>query len=195
MTDINSKDFQKKIYLDLDEKLRASSWKSGASEAHGLLTGLASRGITSLEIQNKMHMFQLSPEDDSTLLEGLFELILRDLESTNPTFNLLLPEDDESLVSRADELANWTGGYIQGFCYDGESSISTASQDVQELIQDIMDISGMQMPIGSLEENSEDDERSLMEIEEYLKLGVQLIFDENSADRPRVENPNIDQIH
>ena len=62
-------------------------------------------------------------------------------------------------------------------------------------VQDIMDISGVQMPIGSQEEPNEDDERSLMEIEEYLRLGVQLIFDENTSDRPKPENPNIDQVH
>jgi uncharacterized protein YgfB (UPF0149 family) len=182
MNPIDPKQFQQKIYAELDEKLKASSWKSGASEAHGLLTGLACRGITATEIGNRMHLFQFSEDDDTALLEGLFELILRDLESSIPTFNPLLGGDKEHIAVRVDEIANWCGGFIQGFCHDGDSAILEQSAEVQEIIQDIMDISGMEVDLtDSVSHHLEEEEKAFAEVEEYLRVGIQIIFDETSG--------------
>ena len=182
MNQTDPKQFQQKIYAELNEKLKASSWKSGASEAHGLLTGLACRGISTTEIGNRMHLFQFSSGEDTSVLEGLFELILRDLESNSPTFNLLLGGDEEHIVVRVDEIASWCGGFVQGFCHDGDSAISEQSAEVQEIIQDIMDICGMEVDLSdSMSHDLEEEEKAFSEVEEYLRIGVQIIFDETSG--------------
>ena len=194
MNQTDTKQFQRKIYSELDEKLKASSWKSGASEAHGLLTGLACRGITATEIRNRMHLFQFSEDEDTTLLEGLFELILRDLDSSAPTFDLLLGGDEEHIVVRVDEIASWCGGYVQGFCHDGDSAIMEQSAEVQEIIQDIMDICGMEVDLtNSVSHDLEEEEKAFAEVEEYLRVGVQIIFDETTGFKKK--DPVSEQIH
>ena len=186
------KQFQRKIYQELNNKLKSTNFKSGASEAHGLLTGLACRGIKSEQLRNKLHLFQLDNDDDLGLLQGLFELILRDLQSTTPVFNLLLPEDT-SLVEKADEIASWCAGYMQGICHDGDYIFSDSSEPVQEMLQDILDIGGLQIDVSS--DDLDEDERSVMEIEEYLRVGVQFIFDETvKPDQSSVVTPS-DEIH
>ncbi len=189
--------FQRKIYNDLDEKLRASGWKSGASEAHGLLAGLACRGVTSSQVANKRFLFQIDEKDDIAMLQGLFELISTDLESSEPTFNPLLADEDSASAQRIDEVANWCAGFIQGFCNDGSSVINECNDEIQELLQDIMDISGMQagtMSASTVPESGEED-RELTEIEEYLRVGIQLIYDEMVGfTRPAV-HPAADEIH
>lgn len=186
MSNQDPKQFQRKIYQNIDEKLRKSSWKSGASEAHGLLTGLACRGVTTQQLANKIYLFQVESDDAAgeylTLLEGLFELIIRDLNSSQPTFDVLIPEDDDPLILRVDELTNWCGGYIQGFCHDGDHLIRQRSIEAQEMIQNIMDISGMQL--GHTEIEAEEQERALTEVEEFLRIGIQFIYDETVNNLP-----------
>ncbi len=166
--------FQQEIYPELDRKLRLTPFNGGAPEAHGLLTGLACRGITVQELQNKLWLFQLNSDQDLTLLQGLFELILRDLQSSTLTYHLLLPDDDTSPVIRTDEIANWCGGYVQGFCHDGEAALSNSNETTREILRDIMDMSGLYLQESSREEA----EKSMTQIEEYLRVGVQLIYDE-----------------
>ncbi len=182
MNQTDPKQFQRKIYAELNEKLKSSSWKSGAAEAHGLLTGLACRGITTTEIGNRMYLFQFSADEDTALLEGLFELILRELESSAPTFNLLLAGDEEHITARVDEIASWCGGFVQGFCHDGDSAISEQNAEAQEVIQDIMDICGMEVDLtDSASHHLEEEEKAFSEVEEYLRVGIQIIFDEASG--------------
>ncbi len=168
--------FQQKIYQTLDEKLKSTAWNSGASEAHGALTGLACRGINSEQIQNKMVLFQISDTEEFAALSGLFDLVLRDLESTEFSFNLLLPGEDASNNETATEIVNWCEGFVLGFCHDGESAIAQSSATVQEMVNDVLNISSME--VDSIKNKDHEDEKSIIEIEEFLRVGVQLIYDE-----------------
>ena len=197
MTENDPRQFQQKIYRELDEKLRSTGWKSGASEAHGLLTGLACRGVTSSQVTNRFYLFQVDEEEEIPVLQGLFELVSADLESSEPTFNLLLADGSSEITERIDEVANWCAGFLQGFCSDGSAVLKECSNEVQELIQDIMDISGMQadQPSANEEKDAEEEERSLTEIEEYLRVGVQLIYDELVGISQSATHPAADEIH
>ncbi len=195
MTEFDStstKDFQRKLYQDLDQKLKSTSWNSSVSEAHGLLAGLACRGIGSGEVGNKMYLFQISNAGEIALLEGMFELLLRDLQSSDFTFNILLPDDQATTSQKADEISNWCEGYLQGLYYDGDALINESSESVQEVARDIFDIGGMNHVF--IEENDESDEKSLIEIEEYLRVGIQIIYDE-LASQPDTAASTNSEIH
>ena len=185
--------FQQKIYQELDQKLRSTAFNSGAPEAHGLLTGLACRGVSVQELQNKLYLFQLNSDQDLILLQGLFELILRDLQSSTLTYHLLLPGDDTSPVVRTDEIANWCGGYMQGFCHDGDTAFSDSNETIREMLQDIMNMGGLYLEETSMEEA----EKAMMEIEEYLRVGVQLIYDGiTGIDKSGFDGvPDSDEMH
>jgi uncharacterized protein YgfB (UPF0149 family) len=185
-------DLQRKLYQDLDQKLKSSEWNSGASEAHGLLTGLACRGVGSREIGNKMYLFQISGAEEIGMLEGMFEMIVRDLESPQFVFNILIPGDDVSTMQIAEEISNWCEGYLQGFFHDGDSLLGESSDSVQELVKDITDIGGLNLD--TVDESSTG-ESSLVEIEEYLRVGVQLIYDELVQLTDSSDRPNKSEIH
>ena len=169
--------FQQKIYRDLDEKLKSTPWNSGASEAHGLLTGLACRGIRAENIASRVYLFRVDNPEGITLFEGMFELVLRDLQSEEPTFNLLLPPEEADNREMAFAISDWCEGFLQGFCFDGETEINRHGEDIQELINDMIEIG--RIDVMSIEENNEEDERSLVELEEYLRAGIQGIYDSN----------------
>ena len=182
MSETGTPGFSREIYEQLDRKLRESPWQSGASEAHGLLTGLACRGISDTQVQNKLYLFNSDDPSLATLVQGLFELVLRDLKSSTPAFDLLLPGEDEAPSRRSDELAGWCSGFVQGYLHDGEHALSEGSAETREIIRDIMDISSMEHGLtGNPEEDSEA-EKSLVEVEEYLRVAVQFVYDERVSD-------------
>lgn len=191
--DLSSVEFQQKLYQELDDKLKLTPWNSGVSEAHGLLTGLACRGISPQKIGNKMYLLKISEPRDISLLEGMFEIIVQDMESSEPTFNPLLPDENATNYEKASELANWSDGYLQGFCHDGESVIENCSGDIQELIDDLLAVSGMGLE--DIGENVEKDEKCIVEIEEYLRMAVQLIYDELIIATRESMNSNSAEIH
>lgn len=175
--------FRAEIYRDLDRRLKASRWNSGASEAHGLLSALACLGIPGDRLRTKAWLFQLSARADIELLEGLYGLILRDLQSDGFEFSLLLPDGDHGngQSSRIESLADWCGGFIQGFLHDGEHNLKDAPDPVREAVNDIMEISRVDVDAGA----DEGSERQMLEIEEYLRVAVQIIFEElNPAAAP-----------
>ncbi len=172
---LEARRFQQKIYRDLDEKLKSTPWNSGASEAHGLLTGLACRGIRAENLAGRLYLFRVDDPDGITLFEGMFELVLRDLQSEEPTFNPLLPPEEADNKEFAFAISDWCEGFLQGFCFDAETEINEHGEAVQELIDDMIEIGSLD--VTSIEEYNEDDERSLVELEEYLRVGVQAIYD------------------
>ena len=194
MTDnADSREFQQNIYRDLDEKLRTSDWNSGASEAHGLLTGLACRGVFATEVGNKMHLLELDDGEYGTLLEGLFELIVRELQSPDPIFNLLLPSDSADNRKLAEDLSGWCQGFLQGVYNDGTAAIGQSSDVVRELMGDIMNIGNMD--VASIDNSDHEAEKSLVEIEEYLRVGIQLAYDELVNHAQSAETSANSQIH
>ena len=166
--------FQADIYRDLDRKLRHSSWKSGASEAHGLLSGLACRGIRSEQLRTRAWLLQLSEKTDLDLLEGLYDWILRDLHSDGFEFALLLPGADADCAQKTESLADWCGGFVQGFLHDGERVLADFPAAVREALDDIIAISR----VDPNPPTNDETERQLAEIEEYLRVAAQIIFEE-----------------
>lgn len=179
--------FERTVFSQLDRKLRDTGWGSGVPEAHGLLTGLACRGIPVAEITNKLYLFRLDSDRDSAMMEALYELIVRNLDSDSPVFDLMLPEDDESVSLRADEIGNWCSGFVQGFCHDGDLVVHQCGGSVRELIRDIMAISGMQSASPDGAGAGQGEEKALVEVEQYLRVGIQLIYEE------MVANPKSEQ--
>ncbi|MYB35224.1 MAG: UPF0149 family protein [Gammaproteobacteria bacterium] len=179
------------LYAGLDEKLRDIGWDSGVPEAHGLLTGLACRGFSAKHIGNKMYMFELDSGQDSASLQALYELVLKNLESDDPVFDLMLPGDDESAFRRADEIANWCSGFAQGFCHDGDMSILQRTGPVKEMFDDIMSIARIQTDFSDDEVERQGENRALTEIEQYLRVGIQLIYEEMAVNHnPQEAVPN-----
>ncbi len=170
--------FQQRIYRDLDKKLRSSDWDSGASEAHGILCGLACRGIKEAGMDSMIYLFQTNDRTQREILTGLFGLILRDLSSEEFSFKLLLPDDQSPVERRIEELANWCQGFLQGLCHDGtavtESDCQTES--VSEIVKDVLEIT--HIDIYQVPESKERSEKYLFEIEEYLRVSVQIVYDE-----------------
>jgi uncharacterized protein YgfB (UPF0149 family) len=168
------REFQNRIYLDLDQKLRQTPWNSGASEAHGLLCGLACRGITSDTVRTRAFLFQLTESSHIDMIEGIFCLACRDLDDESFGFNLMLPDIDTPAIEQAESISNWCQGFLQGIYSDNTNTDNLELSSVAEALDDIMQIGHLEFDPDQSDQNLS----SLTEIEEFLRVAVQLIYDE-----------------
>ncbi len=171
--------FQDKIYSDLEQKLRQTPWNSGVSEAHGLLCGLACRGITGDTIRTRAFLFQLTDPTHVDLIEGVFSLASRDLEDEQFGFTLMLPGADTSLAERAESVSSWCQGFLQGIYSDDTAEKFHGSETITEALDDIMQIGHLELAPTQQGQSEQD----LVEIEEFLRVAVQLIYDEMNPTR------------
>lgn len=166
------------LYEALDSKLRNSNFDGSAAQAHGIACGLVCRNVQSAALEQAIAYLNFTDDAALTTLEGLLEMSSRDLNQAAFTFDLWLP-DVESLTVQLDALAEWSQGYIIGLMHDGREFVTQLSAELQESVQDIIEISGLE----STSSDSNDDELAFIELREYLRMACQLIFEELNPDR------------
>jgi uncharacterized protein YgfB (UPF0149 family) len=96
-------------------------------------------------------------------------------------FRLLLLDDDDALPERVETLAAWCQGFIYGLAAGGIKQDTELPEDTAELLRDMVEISraGQETDDALAEESEEDDDEvAYMEIEEYVRMGTLLIYEE-----------------
>jgi yecA family protein len=173
--------------LELEELLYRIDASMGAAEAHGALCGmLCARGT--VELSEWVDHVVGEQEQGSDLLHDvvhklseLHQVTLEMINDTTGDFTLLLPDDDDSLPERVEAISAWCQGFIYGLAAGGIQQGSELPEDAEELLKDMVEISraGHDVDDGGDEAANEDeDEVALMEIEEYVRMGVLLIYEE-----------------
>jgi hypothetical protein len=104
------------------------------------------------------------------------------LEEGDMSFVMLLPSDDEELAQRTAELAKWCQGFMHGLSVAGANDpVAIALMDsgiMQEVLHDFSEITGATVTSG---EHDIEDEAAYMELVEYVRASVQLLFEETVA--------------
>lgn len=168
----------------LDDLLKRAGSDVSASESHGMLCGLlCSSGTPNI---SQLWLTQLIEgeysEGNSTIkelleaAEALYQDAVRQINHETLEFSLLMPDIEDSLESRTNNLANWCLGFNYGLGIGGYKE-SASSTDVVELVRDFNEIARAgydDMPL----EDGEEEEEAFAEIEEYVRLGVLLIMEE-----------------
>lgn len=119
-------------------------------------------------------------QEETTQLFTLHSETVRQLQDPHFGFNLLLPDDDEPLIMRAELLAMWCQGFVLGLSAGGINDFDLLPPEASEIIRDIVEISrlGQQEP-----EGTEEDETAYFEVTEYVRMGVLLVHTELSKDQ------------
>lgn len=173
--------------VELEELLYRIDAAMGAADAHGALCGMiCARGT--IELSEWVDHVIGEQEQGNELLHDvvhkLSELHQSTLEMMNDAtgdFKLLLMDDDDPLAERVETLAAWCQGFIYGLAAGGIKEDSQLPEDTAELLKDMIEISraGHDVDDTGVEESDDnDDEEAYMEIEEYVRMGVLLIYEE-----------------
>ena len=167
--------------FDLDMALQAANADYNAAEAQAIACGLLVVNITSDKLQWVQLIFgTIDPDNNkqhkAIKLSGeLFEMTKAQLQDSELGFDLLLPEEDESLYARVTALQQWSAGFVLGVAMAGANDHSKLPEDTRELLADITEIG----TVGEFDlENQEESEEAFAEINEYVRMGVLLINEE-----------------
>ena len=87
---------------------------------------------------------------------------------------LLLPSDEAPLDERIDSLVDWSQAFLAGFGVV-QQELSKASEELQEMIQDIASITQVS---AEFDQEDEENEASFLVLYEHVRLGVMMAFEE-----------------
>jgi len=164
------------------------------SELHGVLTGLICAGYSfenSDYLKMLNDMFNNSeplPNKLRMTIKLLFGQVWSDILNDSYSFNLLLPDDDDSLIERGHALGKWVQGFNLGFGLQQHKS-TQFSADVKEVLQDFAEIANLSDEI----EEDETTEQAYFEISEYVRISALLCFTELGT--PPDTNTQSETIH
>jgi len=162
----------------------------GATESHGALCGmLCAQGAT--EASQWMLCVLGKHEESSKMLQltgkkllQIHQIAVAQMNDTDADFELMLPDDDEPLEMRVEALGAWCQGFVYGLAIGGIKEDTALPEDSKELIKDILEISRAgyvadnEAELATDEEGSEEDEVAFMEVSEYVRMGILLIYEE-----------------
>lgn len=150
------------------------------SFVHGMLVGLMSGDS---EIKETVWIKKLIEEANiksvkESFLQVLHQMYLETdagLNGSGFDFEMCLPEDHETLDFRAAMLGQWAEGYLYGMGLLGKSD-KPIEKEVTEFWSDLGDIAGIDA--GGLSDSGEEDESDLIELIEYVRMGVLMVNEE-----------------
>ena len=171
--------------------------QSHASEIHGVLTGLLCAGFT-FEEQSYIGMLNdlfsngdVFPDAVKTVITQMYSELWADLLDDDYAFQLMLPDDDDSIIERGHALGKWVQGFNLGFGLQQKNSPITSSE-VKEVLTDFAEIANLSDEM----EEDEDTEQAYFEISEYVRISALLCFTELGSSPTTVDNKNTDNtIH
>jgi yecA family protein len=153
-----------------------------ASEAHGTLAGCLC-GAAGYKFEDWLR--EILPEGHaqpaaSETLRDVYAATLDALEQPEMGFEPLLPSDAQPIEARTTALAEWCQGFLYGL---GAGNIPDASHlpgEVGEIVRDFAEITRAGVDGAESEESNES---AYAELVEFVRVGVQLLFEELSAAR------------
>jgi yecA family protein len=171
--------------------------QSHASEIHGVLTGLVCAGFT-FEDQNYMAMLNdlftdgnVFPSTVKAIIKQMYSELWADILDDDYAFQLMVPDDEDSIVERGHALGKWVQGFNLGFGLQQKNNPIT-SNEVKEVLTDFSEIANLSDEM----EEDEDTEQAYFEISEYVRISALLCFTELGSSPTTVDNKNTDNtIH
>jgi uncharacterized protein YgfB (UPF0149 family) len=101
-------------------------------------------------------------------------------------FELLLPEDEASLDARTVALAQWCQGFLYGLGGSAIQDTNALPGEVGEIVRDLSEITRVGVDDG---QSVESNESAYAELVEFVRVGVQLVFEELSPLRNQPSSP------
>lgn len=168
-------------FFNLEDSLQKADADYKAAEAQAIACGMLAVNITADKITWVQLLFgeidadNLAQASSIKLAGELFEQTKMQLQDSNLSFELFLPDEDESLLSRVSALQEWCSGFLLGVGIAGIKDHKKLPQDSRELLADFTEIGTS----GNFDlENEDESEEAYAEISEYIRMGVLLINEE-----------------
>jgi uncharacterized protein YgfB (UPF0149 family) len=174
-------------YADIQRVLTDERALADAAEAHGTLAGSLCAGGYRFEDW----LLEILPEGRAqplaaATLRALYAETAGSLRAPDMEFDLLLPEEALSIDARATALAQWCQGFLYGLGSGAVQDAGSLPGDVGEIVRDLTEISRVGVDIAQTEESNES---AYAELVEFVRVSVQVVFEELEPLRDRPSLP------
>lgn len=184
------------LYERVSRALRSVRCDIGAAECHGMLCGMLS-GPQSFD--PGLWLDHVSGGERDVFASGepraALEALMRDtvgaMNAEEYELELLLPDDDALLSARAAGFADWCRGFLSGLGLSGIASLETLGEDAREFLADLSRFTSLAMDA----DGDEDDERALIELTEFTRVGVMLVRAELGGGASEDDEPQGVTLH
>jgi uncharacterized protein YgfB (UPF0149 family) len=180
---------------ELDQAFAQGRAPVDPAEAHGSLCG-ALCAVSGFRAQDWFD--EVLPDARSAsalrarnLLQTVFDETAQALGGGEMDFVPLLPDDESTLESRVEALAEWCGGFLYGLGAGKLPSLDTVPGEVGEVLRDFTEISRASIGSGETEDSNE---TAYAELVEFVRAGAQLVYEELAGHRDR-GLPRSDGVH
>ena len=164
------------------------------AETHGVVLGMLCAQPKELDTISLgsilMELNEDVAKDDKSFnqfLESMLEQAKGMLFSQGFDIQLLVPQEDGPLKDRIGALSNWCQGYVYGLVAGGVRDFDQLPDDASEIIRDILQISKLD---ADSETYNEEEEKAFFEIEQFVRVGVQLVFEELHTSDAKTRDEN-----
>lgn len=176
-------------FSKLNQALAKATTKLHPSQVHGVICGII---CGKPESESGFREWIKGHEKGKTireLLDALYQASKQQLSDFLFEFQLILPADSANLSARAEALTLWCQGFLTGLKMSDVQIEGREPGEVTEAINDLIEISKM-----NYEEvvESEEDETAFVELVEYLRVAVILIY---QSLREATESPSKNTFH
>ena len=174
-------------YAEIQRSLAHSHALAEPAEAHGQLAG-ALCAIVPYRMED--WLAEILPEaclanGADPVLQALYNATVTALSGGDMDFDILMPGDDRPIEERTQALTLWCTGFLYG--------LGTSAADPQrlpgelgEIVRDLTEITRADVDASDTQEANES---ALAELVEFVRVGVQLVFDELGPLRERHQQP------
>lgn len=175
-------------YAEIQRSLAASHALTDPAEAHGTLAGaLCALGPYRLEdwlAEILPDSAGAGPTDPA--LAMLYSATVAALSGQEMEFDLLIPSEDRPIEERTRALTSWCTGFLYGLGSNGAADPQRLPGDLGEILRDLTEITHAGVDAS---DSPEANESALAELVEFVRVGVQLMFDELEPLRERQDPP------
>jgi uncharacterized protein YgfB (UPF0149 family) len=173
----------------LRDALSAAGVVVALAELHGGVCGALCAGGAAaarrwlVELLDDEHL-AASPSALANDLEEVVRTSVKMLDEGELRFEPLLPGDDEPLSEQVEALAAWCQGFLSGLGSTAPdiAGRSTESEALGEILRDFAEISRAGLSEAEAEGRDQPD-FALAEIHEYVRVSVQIVFEELGPER------------
>ncbi len=164
-------------FTEMQRVLSQAGALTDASEAHGTLAGaLCSAGDYRFESWlGELFADGHAAAEPAQQLRDMFNRTRAALHSDDLQFHAMLPDDDEPLAKRTESLGQWCQGFLYGLGTNPLPNPDQLPGNIGEIVRDLSTI--VQVGVDD-SEDVEANESAYSELVEFVRVGVQLLFEE-----------------
>lgn len=162
-------------FAELNQALSQTSLKLHPSQVHGLIAGILCGNPNSTAAWEELVTGSEQTGAMHDLLQSLYNASAKQLADFLFEFEIVLPPDSDDLQPRAEALTLWCQGFLTGLKVSNVPIEHRDESELTEAINDLIEIAKM-----NYEEvvASEEDETAYVELVEYVRMAVILIYED-----------------